>query len=115
VLGEPVEESDQLVPAVRRPGRVVRVADVDELRPRADRGEQALEVVRVVTKRDSAGRGAELRGREDVAREGRPAAHHLVARVERRLRQQIDDPVGARSDDQLLEGDAVPLRKLRPQ
>ena len=109
MLRKPVEERQQLVPAVRRSGRVVRVADVDELRPRADRREQSVEVEGVVAERDAARFGAELRRREDVAREGRPAADDVVSGIERRLREQVDDPVGAGADDHLVEGNAVPL------
>ena len=60
VLRKPVEERQQLVPAVRRSGRVVRVADVDELRPRADRREQSVEVEGVIAERDPARFGTEL-------------------------------------------------------
>ena len=48
VLRQLVEEREQLGSAVGRAGRVVRVADVDELRLRPDRGEQAVEIVGVV-------------------------------------------------------------------
>src|SRR6202023_626115 len=50
-----------------------------------------------------------------VARERRPATDDLVASVEGRLRKQVDDPVGARADDHLLERHTVPRRKRRPQ
>ena len=49
----------------------------------------------------------------------RRAPEEVVKSVEvdaymRRLREQVDDPVGARADDQLLEGDTVPLGELGP-
>ena len=111
VLGDAVEECRELVSAVRRPRRIVRVADVDELRPLADRGEQRVEVVSVVAQRYLPRDGAELRRVEDVARERRPAADDLVTGVERRLREQVDDTVCAGTDDHLLEGDAMALRE----
>ena len=109
VRGQPVEEREQLVAAVRGAGRVVRMADVDELRALPDRVEQRVEVVGVVAQRHRPRHAAELRGEEDVAREGGPAADDLVAGVESRLREQVDDPVCAGADDDLLERDAVPL------
>src|SRR5207237_3851880 len=115
VSRQPVEEGEQVLASVRRSGRVVRIADVDELRPRPDRGEEAVEVIGVVAERNASRLGAELRGSENVAREGRPAADDLVARVERRLREQVDDPVGASADHELLEGDPVSLGELRPE
>src|SRR5205823_1252662 len=83
VSRQPVEEGQQLLASVRRSGRVVRIADVDELRPRPDRGEEAVEVIGVVAERNASRLGAELRGSENVARAGRPAADDLVARVVR--------------------------------
>ena len=57
--------------------------------------------------------GAELRRVEHVARERRPAADDLVARVERRLREQVDHAVGAGADDDLLEARRRAARRAR--
>src|SRR6266542_3834030 len=48
-----VQEARQLGARVRRAGRVVRNADVDELRPLGDRVEQRVEVVAVLAERRS--------------------------------------------------------------
>ena len=115
VLGQRVEEGDELTAAVARAGGVVRVADVDELRARADRGRQRGEVVPQVAQRHLLRHGAELHGVEHVARERRPAADDLVARLERRLREQVDHPVRTGTDDDLLEPDPVTLGERSPQ
>ena len=80
VLGDPLEERVQLRAAVRRPGRVVREADVDDLRPRTDRVRERVEVVAVVAERHPRRGRALLGGVDHVARERRPAADDLVAR-----------------------------------
>ena len=59
--------------------------------------------------------GADLERVDHVAREGRPAAHDLVARVERELREVVDDPVGAGSVRDLLEADVVQLGEGRAE
>src|SRR5581483_10026272 len=56
-----------------------------------------------------------LRGVDHVAREGRPAADDLVARVEDRLRQAVDETVRARTDRDLLEADAEALGERAAQ
>jgi hypothetical protein len=48
VVGNAVEVGIELRAGVHRPGWVVRVADVDELRPGGDRAEHRLEVVALV-------------------------------------------------------------------
>ena len=110
-----VQERVQFGPRAHRPGRVVRVADVDELRPRPDRLEHRVEVVAVVAERNPPRDGADLERVDHVAREGRPAAHDLVARVERELREVVDDPVGAGSGRDLLEADVVQLGEGRAE
>src|SRR5581483_3501712 len=110
-----LDERAQLRAAVRCSGRVVRMADVDELRPRADRVEERVEVVRMVAQRHPLRRCAELDRVEHVARERRPAADDLVAGLERRLREQVDDAVRARADDDLSHVDAVALGERRPE
>ena len=112
VLGHAVEEGEQLGTPVRRAGRVVRMTDVDELRARPDRGEQAVEVVRVVAQRHPPRHRAKFDRVEDITRERRPAADDLVVRLERCLG---DHRVGPRGHDHLLEGDAVQLGQGGPQ
>ena len=58
---------------------------------------------------------ADLQRVDGVARERRPAAHDLVARVERELREIVDHPVGAGSGRDLLEADVVQLGQGRPE
>ena len=106
-----LEERVELVARVHRPGRVVGVADVDDLRARRDRGEQRVEVVAVVAQRHEHRARALLAGVDDVARERRPAGDDLVARVEQRLAQRVEAAVRARSDADLLDRDAVPRRE----
>src|SRR5581483_2173839 len=107
VLGHALEERVDLAGRVHRAGRVVRLADVDELRARRDRGEQGVEVVRVVAQRDGVDGRALLRGVDHVAGEGRPAADDLVAGIERRLAEHVDAAVGAGADRDLVHRDAV--------
>ena len=58
---------------------------------------------------------AELHGVDHVARERRPAADDLVARLEHRLREAVDDAVRAGADRELLVADAVARRERSPQ
>ena len=99
--GTRVEVRVELVGGVHRPGRVVRVADVDELRARRDGVEQRVEVVAVVDERHELRVGALLARVDDVARERRPAADDLVARVEDRLADHVDAAVRAGADADL--------------
>ncbi len=69
----------------------------------------------MVAKRHLAGNGAELQRVDDVARERRPAAHDLVAGVERELREVVDDAVRARARRDLLEPHVVPLGESSAQ
>src|SRR5581483_5543162 len=91
------------------PRRVVRVADVHDVRPRPDRGQHRVEVVTVVTQGDADGHRSLLGGVDHVARERRPAADDLVAGIEDRLREAVDQPVRTGADRDLLEADAEPL------
>ena len=91
------------------------MANVDELRARPDRVEERIEVVGVVAERNFLRNRAELDRVEDVARKRRPAADDLVPRVEGRLGEKVDHAVGAGADDDLVEGNAVPLGELRPE
>src|SRR5207237_5432511 len=109
VAGDAVEVGVELGPGVRRAGRVVGMADVDELRALVDRGEERVEVVAVVAKRHAARLGADLDRVDDVAREGRPAADDYVAGVEDGLRQAVDDAVRPCAERDLLEADVMPL------
>ena len=59
--------------------------------------------------------GAELRRVDHVAGERRPAADDLVARVERRLREGVDDPVRPGADRHLLVAHAEALRQRGAQ
>src|SRR4051795_4478137 len=83
------------------------MAHVDELRARRDRLEERVEVIPVVAKGNANRARADLDRVEDVARERRPATDDLVAVVEGRLAQAVDDAVGPRADRDLLEADAV--------
>ena len=115
VTGDAIEERVQLRARVHRPRRVVRVADEDEPRLRRDRLEHRVEVVPVVPERHLDRDRAELGRVDRVGGERRPAADDLVARIERRLRQAVDQPVRAGADGDLLEGDAVALGERGPQ
>ena len=95
MLRDVFEVRVELGARVHRAGRVVRVADVDELRARRHGSEQCAEVVPVIVQRYPHGFRAELQRVDDVAREGRPAADDLVARIENRLRDAVDHPVRA--------------------
>ena len=77
----------------------------------SDRGQDRVDVVAVVDERNCFRHGPELQRVDHVARERRPAADHLVAGIERRLRDAVDQPVRARSDRNLLEADAVAVGK----
>ena len=98
----------ELVGGVHRPGRIVRVADVDELRARVDRLEQSTELVAMVDQRDERRLGTLLARVDDVARERRPAADDAIARVEDRLADHVDAPVRPGPDADLVARDAVP-------
>ena len=115
VLGDMVEVGVELGARVRRPGRVVRQADVDDLGQRGNRRQHRLEVVTPVAQRNHHRHGAELARVDHVARERRPAADHLVARLERRLAETVDEAVGAGPGNDLLETQAEPLGQRGPQ
>ena len=109
VLGNTLEVRIELVSHVHRSRRVVRIADVDELRARSHRGEQCGERVPIFDEGHFDRLGAELDCVDHVARKGRPAADDLVPRPQDRLREAVDDAVGARAHGDLLETDAVAL------
>ena len=111
MLGDALEVGVDLGARVRRAGRVVRDADVDELRPGADRTQERVEVVAPVPERHGPGDRAELPGVDRVARERGPAADDLVARLEHRLAEAVDDPVRSGSGRDLLEAQVEPLRE----
>ncbi len=113
--GDALEVRVELRAIVRRPGRVVRRRDEDELRARRDRGEQSVEVDPLVGERDANGNAAELQWVEHVARERRPGCDHLVARVDEGLADVPDDRVGAGADRHLLEAHAVALCEGVPE
>ena len=85
VLWDALEVRGELGARVDGAGRVVGVADVDELRARRHRGQQCIEVVAMVPQRHAHGFRPKLQPVDDVAGERGPAAHDLVARVENRL------------------------------
>jgi hypothetical protein len=93
VPGHALEPGVELGPRVRRAGRVVREADVGDLRERPDRLQHGLEVVAAAPQGNRARDGAELARGDHIARERRPAADDLVARLERCLAQAVDEPV----------------------
>ena len=108
MVGHTVEEAVELLLRVHRPRRVVRVADVDELRLRRRRVGERVEVVALVAERHGHRRRALLAGVDHVARKRRPAAHDLVAGVERRLAEHVEAAVRAGAHRDLLECDPVP-------
>ena len=65
----------------------------------------------MIPQRDEPRLGAHLLRIDHVAREGRPAADDLVARIEQRLREAVHDAVRAGAGRDLLEAHAVPLRE----
>ena len=83
--GDAFEVRIELGPGVDRAGWVVRMADVDDLRPVRDRVEQRGEVVAMIPQRDLHGLGAELASVNCVAGKRRPAEDDLIARVEQGL------------------------------
>src|SRR5215210_5238870 len=58
---------------------------------------------------------AELERVDDIARKRWPPAHDFVARIERRLRDAVDQTVGSRADRDLVEGNAMSFRECLPQ
>ena len=115
MLGNALEVGVELRARVGRPRRVVRQADVDDLRPRADGVEHGVEVVAAVPQLDRARDGAELARVDRVARERRPAADDLIAGVEYRLAEAVDEPVRTGTDGDLLEAQVEPFRERRAQ
>ena len=113
MAGHAVEVRVELGPGVHRPGRIVRVTDEDELRAIGDRLQHRVQVVAPVDERDRPGDAAELRRPDHIAGEARPAADDLVARLDRDLRERVDDAVGACAERDLLEANAVPLGECR--
>ncbi len=109
MLRHSLEVGLDLAPADHRAGRVVRVAEVDDLRAWADLAEDRVDVIAVVRERDPFRARAELEGVEDVAREGGPATDDLVAWVEHGDREVHDHGVGARRDRHVLQVDSVAL------
>ncbi len=98
VLGSLLDEGDELGAHGRRPGRVVRRRDVDDLRPRRDRGQHGIEIEAVLAQRHSHRHRAELERVEDVARKRRPPGDDLVAGVEQCVGHVADHRVGAGAD-----------------
>jgi hypothetical protein len=115
VIRRALEVGLDLGPRDHRPGRVVRVAEVDDLRPRTDLGQDALDVVAVAGQRHALRLGAQLDRVEHVAGKRRPAADDLVARVEDGEGEVHDDCVGAGGEGYVLEANAVLLRERRAQ
>src|SRR6187200_2738157 len=109
MLGQSLEVGLDLAPTDHRAGRVVRVAEVDDLRAWADLAEDRVDVVALVRERDPFCARAELEGVEDIAREGGPAADDLVAWVEYGDREVHDYRVGARRNRHVLQVDFVAL------
>jgi hypothetical protein len=115
MVGHGVEVGIELGARVHRPRRVVRVADVDDLRSRPNGVEHRLEVVPVLSQRHRPWNGAYFQRIDHVARERGPAADDLVAGLERELREIVDDSVGACAGRNLFEADVVPLGESGPQ
>ena len=109
MVGHTLEVRLDLAPADHRAGRVVGVAEVDDLRARPDLAEDRVDVVAVFGQGNPLGDRAELERVEHVARKRRPAADDLVPRIEYREREVHDHGVGPRGDRDVLEGDGVPL------
>src|SRR2546423_4489679 len=89
------------------------MADIDELRAFGDGVEQRGKVVPVLFERDAHRLRAELEPVDDVARKRRPAADDLIAGIEHRLRDPVDQRVGAGPDRDFPELHTVPLRERR--
>ena len=87
------------------------MADVDELRLRRYRSRERVEVVALIAQGHGHRRRALLARVDHVARERGPAAHDLVARIERRLAQHVEAPVRAGPDGDLPERHAVSCRQ----
>ncbi len=111
MTGHAVEVRVELGERVHRSGRIVGVADVDELRLLRDRVEQCIEVVAQRSQRHPVHDGALLGGVDHVARERRPATHDFVAGVEDRLAEHVDAAVGTGADHNLTDIDKVALRQ----
>src|SRR4051794_20856478 len=105
---------DRIAPD-HRPGRVVGVAEVNDLRPATDRAEDRLDVIAVVREWHPLGDGSELERIEDVAREARPAADDLVSRVEQRERQVHEHGIRPGRQRHVLHVDAVALGERAAQ
>ena len=80
-----------------RAGRVVRIADEDELRARRHgaRASPARSCTRSASSGTRTRRGAHALHHDRVHRERGPREHALVARPEQHLREQLEDLVGA--------------------
>src|SRR5256885_3986758 len=89
------------------------MADIDELCAFGDRVDERGKVVALIFERDAHRLRPELEPVDDVARERRPAADDLIAGVEHRLRDPIDQRVGAGPDRDLPELHSVALGERR--
>ena len=98
-----------------RAGRVVRVAEVDELGSWRHRGKQRLRVITVLGELHPLRVGSHLDRPEHVARKRRPSADDLVIGIEDREREVADDAVGAGRERHLGEIDAVTRCQRFPQ
>ena len=115
VVGDGGEVAVHLLAGDHRSGRVVRVAQVDELRPVSDRAEDRLDVVAVVGQRNRDRDRAHPDRGQRVDGEGRPAVDDLVARVEGDEREVGDDPVGTGGHGDEARVDAVLVRERADQ
>jgi hypothetical protein len=115
VLGDAVEEPEQVVARRHRPRRVVHRRQERELCPRRNRGEEGVDIDATVLQLHPHGVRTELQRIEHVARERGPRRHDLVAGIECRLADVPDYRVRSRCHDDLLEGDAVARRQHLPE
>src|SRR2546430_13618773 len=89
------------------------MADIDEFCPLGDCVEQRGKVVPFVFERHAHRLRPELEPVDDVARKRRPATDDLIAGVEHRLRDPVDQRVSAGPDRELLELHTVALGERR--
>ena len=122
VLGHPLEPRVELRARVRRAGRVVRVAEVRELRARADRGEHRLQVVALVAERHRRGRRrrawsrrSRSWGRTASRRRPRRRGRARAARGSRRRRRRRSRAQPPRSGGRAVRpGPSAGGRRRRP-
>ena len=116
VVGQARREAVEGRGADARAGRVVRVADHHDARALGDRGGHRVEVVdEIGVERHRDRRGAHALRHDRVHRERRPREDGFVAGPEERLRDQLQQLVGAAAEDELLGRDAELLDELRAQ